>query len=301
MNKPEKTNEQIAIRTSRNTLIGNIALAAFKLIAGIVSHSAAMVSDAVHSLTDVVSTAVVIIGIKLGNKKSDDSHPYGHERLESAAAIVLSAILFATGAIIGYNGVRSALSVTIDHAEISIPGGLALIAAVFSIFVKEAMYWYTRNAAKKIGSGVLMADAWHQRADGLSSIGSFLGIFGARMGFPVLDPLAAVVICLFILRVAINTFRDAIRKMTDTACDDAVVDEIRTVALAQYDVLGVDNIMTRLFGERIYVDIEIGVDSRKTLTEAHDVAENVHNAIEKSFDKVKHCMVHVNPRDVSEE
>jgi len=294
----ERTNEQIAIRVTRNTLVGNLLLAAFKLFAGIFAHSSAMISDAVHSLTDLVSTVVVMIGVKLGNKKSDKEHPYGHERLECAAAVILSGILFATGLIIGYNSVIMAWDALTGHADyIVMPGGLALVAAIVSIGMKEAMYWYTRGAAKRIDSGVLMADAWHQRADGLSSIGSFIGILGARMGFAFLDPLAGVVICVFILKVAIGIFRDAIRKMTDTSCDDELLNEIREVALAQKDVLGVDKIRARLFGNKIYVDIEISADSASTLVQAHDVAEQVHDAIEERFKNVKHCMVHVNPAD----
>ncbi|MCL2409216.1 MAG: cation diffusion facilitator family transporter [Oscillospiraceae bacterium] len=293
----QRTNEQLAIRVTRNTLAGNILLSAFKLIAGILGHSSAMISDAVHSLTDIISTVVVIVGVKLGNRSSDDDHPYGHERFESAAAIILSGILLVTGLLIGYNAVINAWAMisAVDYEVLAVPGGLALIAAIVSIGIKEAMYWYTRNAAKKIESGVLMADAWHQRADGLSSIGSLLGILGARMGFPAADPLAGVIICLFIVKVSLSVFRDAIRKMTDTSCDDETEAEIRAVVLAQDNVLGIDKIMTRMFGDRIYVDIEISVDSAASLVEAHNIAERVHDAIESQFDKVKHCMVHVNP------
>ncbi|MCL2401410.1 MAG: cation diffusion facilitator family transporter [Oscillospiraceae bacterium] len=297
----QRANEQIAIRVTRNTLVGNVLLAAFKLIAGILGHSSAMISDAVHSLTDIVSTVVVIVGVKLGNRSSDDDHPYGHERFESAAAIVLSGILLVTGLLIGYNAVMNAIEMisASDYKVLAVPTGLALVAAIVSIAIKEAMYWYTRNAAKKIGSGVLMADAWHQRADGLSSIGSLLGILGARLGFPAADPLAGVIICLFIVKVSLSVFRDAIRKMTDTSCDEATEAEIRAVVLAQENVLGIDKIMTRMFGDRIYVDIEISVDRAASLIEAHDIAEHVHDVIESQFEKVKHCMVHVNPAETT--
>ena len=295
----QRTNEQIAIRVTRHTLAGNVLLAAFKLIAGIVGHSAAMISDAVHSLTDIVSTIVVIVGVKLGNRSSDDDHPYGHERFESAAAIILSGILLVTGLLIGYNAVINAIEMisASDYKVLAVPTGLALVAAIVSIAIKESMYWYTRNAAKKVESSVLMADAWHQRADGLSSIGSLLGILGARLGFPAADPLAGVIICVFIVKVSLSVFRDAIRKMTDTSCDEETEAEIRAVALAQDHVLGIDKIMTRMFGDRIYVDIEISVDSAASLIEAHDIAEHVHDAIESRFEKVKHCMVHVNPAE----
>lgn len=290
-----ETKERTALRVSRNTLAGNIILSVFKLIAGVFANSAAMVSDAVHSFSDVFSTIIVIIGVKLGNKTSDKEHPYGHERLECVAAIILAVILFATGVMIGYNGVIKAING--NAGDLSIPGGVALIAAIVSIVVKEAMYWYTRAAAKKTGSGVLMASAWHHRSDALSSVGSFIGILGARIGLPVMDPIACVVICVFIIKVAFDIFRDALRKMTDTSCDDVLVNELRAVALEQDGVLGVDNIMTRLFGDRIFMDIEIIADGSSTLNEAHEIAERLHDAIENRFDKVKHCMVHVNPSD----
>ena len=291
----KKTNEQIATRVSVNTIAGNVGLTAFKLYAGIVGNSAAMVSDAVHSLSDVLSTFIVLVGVKLAGKKSDKEHPYGHERMECAAAIILAAILFATGLLIGYNGVMKAIESS--STPILIPGSFALAAAIVSIVVKEAMYWYTRAAAKKTGSGVLMASAWHHRSDALSSIGSFIGIFGARMGLPILDPIVCVVICILILKVAVDIFRDALRKMTDTSCDDDFVDKLRAVAMEQEGVLGVDSISTRLFGDRVFMDIDITADSNSTLIEAHSVAQQVHDAIENSFDKVKHCMVHVNPAE----
>lgn len=288
-----KSNEQIAMKVSLDSIIGNVLLSAFKLAAGVFSHSSAMLSDAVHSLSDVLSTMIVIIGVKLANKESDKDHPYGHERLECVAAIVLAAILFATGVGIGWSGIRKIMEET--SGELAVPGILALIAAVISIIVKEAMYWYTRGAAKTINSSALMADAWHHRSDALSSIGSFAGILGARLGFPILDPVACVVICLFILKASADIFRDAIGKMTDKACDDRIVDEIRAVVLAQNSVVGVDQIKTRLFGDRIYVDVEISGNGDATLFESHDMAQQVHDAIEVQFPKVKHCMVHVNP------
>ena len=143
-----------------------------------------------------------------------------------------------------------------------------------------------------------MADAWHHRSDALSSVGSFIGILGARLGLPVLDPVASVVICLFILKAAFDIFRDAISKMLDTACSDEVEAQMREVVLAQDGVLGVDRLQTRLFGDRIYVEIDIAADGSTPLSQAHESATMVHDAIEEQFPKVKHCMVHVNPLEV---
>ncbi|MCH5261862.1 MAG: cation transporter [Lachnospiraceae bacterium] len=287
--------EKIALRVSRTSIVSNIVLTIFKLLAGVIAHSGAMVSDAIHSASDVFSTIIVIIGIRISGKASDKDHPYGHERMECVASIVLATILAGTGLGIGYAAVNKIVGG--NYANLAVPGILALIAAVVSILVKEGMYQYTRIYAKKIDSGALMADAWHHRSDALSSIGALIGIAGARIGFPFLDPVASVVICVFIEKAAYDIFRDAVDKMVDKACDDEVESMLRERALAQDGVLGVDLLHTRVFGNKIYVDIEIRVDGDMKLREAHGIAECVHDAIERAFPKVKHIMVHVNPAD----
>ena len=289
----KKSNQQIAMRTARNSIGVNVLLSVFKLFAGIYANSAAMVADAIHSITDLISTVVVVIGIKVAGKQPDKEHPYGHERFESIATLVLVVLITSVGVGIGWAGVQTII--TGDFTYIYAPGMLALIAAVVSIFIKEGLFWYVRAAAKKIDSSAMMADAWHSRADGLSSIGSFIGILGAMLGFPVLDSLAAVVICLFILKTAFSIALDAIGKLTDRACDDEIVEEMRNLIQAQESVEGIDRLRTRMFGNKIYVDVDICVDGSVTFEEAHDTAEKVHDTIENQFPKVKHCMVHVNP------
>jgi len=294
----KRTNEQIAMRVSLHTIIGNIVLTAFQLFAGIFGRSVAMIADAIHGLSDLISTIIVMVGIKLANQKPDKQHPYGHERFECVAAILLSAILFATGAGIGWAGLQQILER--EFRPMAVPGLIALIAAVVGIVVKEAMYWYKRHAAKKTNSSALMADAWHHRSDSLSSIGSFGGILGARLGFPILDAVAAIIICLFILKVAVDIFRDAVGRMTDKACDEQTEADMREAILARESVAGIDVLKTRLFGDKIYVDVEISVDGAYTLHDAHDVAQDVHDAIETAFPTVKHCTVHVNPAETEE-
>lgn len=293
----QKNSEQLAIRVSVVTIFGNLLLTLFKLLAGITAHSGAMISDAVHSASDVLSTFVVIAGVKLSGRASDREHPYGHERFECVAAILLAVMLAVTGVGIGFSGIRKIAG---DAGALTVPGGLALVAAVVSIVSKEAMYWYTRAAAKRTGSAALMADAWHHRSDALSSVGSFVGILGARLGLPVLDPVASVAICVFILKAALDVFRDAVSKMIDQACPDALENEMRAVALAQEGVLGVGRLQTRLFGERVYVEMEIAADGQATLAQAHAVSHTVHDAIERQFPQVKHCMIHVNPLETEE-
>lgn len=290
--------KKVANKVSFITIVQNVLLSVFKLFAGIFAHSNAMISDAVHSASDVFSTIIVIIGVKLASKKSDKDHPYGHERLECVAAIVLSIVLLYTGIKIGSQAVKDIIGG--NYQSLQKPGVLALVAAVVSIVTKEIMYWYTRHYAKKIDSSALMADAWHHRSDALSSVGALVGIGGAMMGFPVMDSIASIVIFVFIAKAAYDIFKDAMDKMVDHSCDDETEKEMRDFVLAQKEVLSVDLLHTRIFGNKIYVDVEIGVNGSYTLRQAHEIAEEVHEGIEKNFPKVKHVMVHVNPADVAE-
>lgn len=296
--KPNENNDEInasriAMKVSVISIVVNLLLSVIKLLTGFLAHSGAMISDAVHSASDVFSTFIVMIGFTLAKKQPDREHPYGHERFECVASIVLAVILAATGLGIGAKGIEKIISP--DAASLVVPEAPALAAAVISILVKELMFQYTRLAAKKINSGALMADAWHHRSDALSSIGAFAGILGAMSGFPILDPLASVIICVFIEKAAIDIFRDAIDKMIDKSCPEETIEKMKAVILDTPDVIGIDEIKTRLFGSRIYIEVEILMDASKTLVEAHDTAEKVHHEMETQFPEVKHCMVHVNP------
>lgn len=287
--------ETVATRVSMVSIIGNLILSLFKALAGILAHSGAMVSDAVHSASDVLSSIIVIIGVKISAKDSDEDHPYGHERFECVAAIVLAVILLITGILIGLEALENVLGG--DYGSLEIPGALALVAAVVSIVTKEAMFWYTKGYADRYDSGALRADAWHHRSDAFSSVGALVGILGARLGFPVLDPVASLVICGFIAKAAYDIFKDAVDKMVDHACDQDTETAMCGCACQQEGVLGVDLINTRVFGSKIYVDLEIRADGNKTLSQGHEIAQRVHDAIELEFPKVKHIMVHVNPEE----
>ena len=297
MTKKNKTTEndfcKVANRVSFITIIGNVILSVVKFLAGIIAHSNAMISDAVHSASDVFSTIVVMIGIKLAAKEVDKEHPYGHERLECVAAIVLAMVLVITGLGIGAEALKNIVQG--NYSDLQVPGILALIAAIVSIVSKEAMYWYTRYYAKKIDSSALMADAWHHRSDAFSSIGALVGIGGARVGFPVMDSVASLVIFVFIVKAAYDIFKDAMDKMLDHSCDEETEKQIYDCVMKNEHVRGIDLLQTRIFGNKIYVDVEIQLYASYTLEEAHNIAETVHNAIEDNFPKVKHIMVHVNP------
>ncbi len=296
MTKKQDNYTKVANRVAWVTVIVNLMLALGKLLAGILAHSSAMVSDAVHSASDIFSTFVVMIGIRMAAKSKDKEHPYGHERMECVAAIVLAVVLLITGLGIGVGALKTILSG--HYEELVAPGIPALMAAIASIVIKEAMYWYTRFYAKKIDSAALMADAWHHRTDAFSSVGALIGILGARMGFPVMDAVASLVIFLFIAKAAFDIFKDAMNKMVDHACDEETQEAIRKCILQNTEVQGIDLLQTRVFGNRIYVDLEIRLDGRYSLQKAHGIAEEVHDSIEREFDRVKHIMVHVNPDDV---
>ena len=289
----EKDFQKVANKVSVNTIIGNVILSVVKFIAGVIAHSNAMISDAIHSASDVFSTFIVIIGIKLASKKPDEEHPYGHERFECVAAIVLSVVLFITGLGIGSEALKNITQGNYDNLQI--PGILALITAIISITSKEGMYWYTRHYAQKINSSALMADAWHHRSDAFSSVGALIGIIGARLGFPVMDSIASLIIFLFIVKAAFDIFKDAINKMVDHSCDKETEKQIYDCIMKNENVIGIDLLKTRVFGNKIYVDVEIEADGSYTLQEAHNIAEIVHDDIEKNFTNVKHIMVHMNP------
>ena len=292
-NLQEKQFEKEAMKVSTVSIVVNVLLSLFKLLAGVIAHSGAMISDAIHSASDVFSTIIVMVGIHLAGRKSDKEHPYGHERMECVAAIVLATVLAVTGLGIGWSAIQSIAKES--TGVVVVPGVLALVAAVVSILTKEGMYWYTRFHAKKKNYSPIIADAWHHRSDALSSVGALVGIAASRMGYPLMDPLASLVICVFIEKAALDIFKDAINKMVDKACDEDTEQAIRECAEKQPGVIRVDMLKTRVFGNKIYVDLEIGADGNETLREAHAVAEEVHNRIENEFPKVKHIMVHVNP------
>ena len=285
--------KKIVKRLSLVGIFGNVLLAGFKLIAGILGKSGAMVSDAVHSLSDVFATFVAFLGVLLAKQPEDEKHPYGHERLECVASLILGLILAGTGLGIGYSGIHKLLA----HEVIEVPTILPLIAALASIAVKEAMFWYTMHYARKMDSSAFKADAWHHRSDALSSVGSFIGIGLAKLGFPVMDPIASLIICLFILKVAFDISKDAIDRMLDTSCDKEMEQEIRSFIEEQPGVVKVDLLHTRKFGNKIYIDLEIEAQRDISLIRAHEIAESVHNSVEQKYPNVKHIMIHVNPSE----
>ncbi len=289
MNRKSKiTASQVALVS----IIGNMILSVLKLLAGIFANSGAMVSDAVHSASDVLSSIIVIIGVKISRKEADANHPYGHDRFEPVAAIVLAIILLVTGLFIGHTAIEK-LGAGNLYSEV--PGTLALAAALISIVCKEAMYWYTRFHAKQLNSGALMADAWHHRSDALSSVGALVGIAGARMGCLWLDAAASLVICLFIVKAAYDIFKDSINKLVDRACSSEIELKLLETVKNDEDVKAVESIHTRQFGNMIYVDVVILTDRNISLVQSDIIAQRVHNTIEEQFRDIKHITICVKP------
>ena len=286
-----ESSNTIINRVSAVGIIGNILLSLFKFVAGIVGNSSAMVSDAVHSTSDIVATIVAYFGAKFGHKGNDEDHPYGHERIECIFTLFLGLILLGTGLVIGYEAIVKIA--TDSYGEE--PKMIAVVAAVVSIVTKELMFHYTMHYAKVLRSDSFRADAWHHRSDALSSIAALIGIALAMSGFPIMDPIASIIICLFIIKVSAGILLDSINKTVDKSCDCETVESMKAMIMGIEGVRSVDLINTRLFGNYIYVDLEISVDCDMTVEEGHRIAEDVHLTLEQGFPEVKHVMVHVNP------
>ena len=286
--------ESAAIRKmSFVSVAGNAVLSGFKFFAGVTGNSGAMISDSIHSFSDVITTLIAWIGVKASKKEADAAHPYGHERIECIASLLLGIVLLGTGLGVGKVGLENIFSG--NYQALAVPSAIALVAAVVSIVSKEAMYWYTRYYANLIHSSAFLADAWHHHSDAFSSIGSLIGIAGAMMGYPVLDSVASVVICLFIVKASYDILKDGVVKLLDTSCGESYDKKMADYISGQEGVVCVDSLRSRMFGNKVYIDLEIQVDGEKSLREAHQVAERIHDDVEKTFPDVKHIMIHLNP------
>jgi cation diffusion facilitator family transporter len=285
--------KNLALTVSKINVAMNSFLAISKISIGMLAHSTALFNDGINNAGDVISSVIATIGISAGSKASDDEHQYGHERLECVAAILLSGIIMAVGILLFVDGVTTIVRGTYQSRPPI--GFVAVILAIVSIVVKQVMVLYSRWASKRTGSVALMASAWDSQSDVFATTGGLIGILLARLGYPIADSIAAIIIALFIFRVGLTVFKDGTDQMVDRACDETMIEEVRTLILAQQGVRRIDLLKSRTFASRCYVDVEISADGSLSLTEAHAIAERVHDVIEDSFSEIKHCMVHVNP------
>lgn len=297
-NAPRKAPQKsrIAVRVSAATFIGNIILFVFKLIAGVQSKSSALISDSVHTASDVLTTLMVIIGVKISEKRADRDHQYGHERIEPVISTILATVLIIVALGIGKSGAENIINcVRGVPFEINI-GFWTFAVTVASIVFKEIMFHYTRFAAKKISSSAMLADAWHHRSDALSSVAVLIGIAGAKwFDFPVLDPIMSIFVCIIIIKVGVQIYIGAVNQLIDKSAGEDEVQRIIYFVSAVNGVKRIDLIRTRVHADRLYVDVEISVDPSLSVGEAHTIAELVHGNVEEAFPDIKHCMVHVNP------
>ena len=279
------------------TLVGtasNLLLSIIKLIGGIIGNSAALVADAVHSISDLLTDVIVLITLKIGQKPKDDNHPYGHGKVESLGTTAIGFFVISAGLGLAYEAWDIIQSGASRSPEL-LAAGIALI----SIFIKEWLFRYTRSVGKKSSSSILLANAWHHRSDAISSIAALIGIIGSMAGFPVLDPIAAAMVSLMIIKVGYELTLGGFRDLMDTALNEKDTQKLQTTIDDISGVIKSHDLRTRKIGEGILMDVHIQVDSDLTVTEGHEVGERVRRQLIKNYPNTQDVLVHVDSYDDS--
>jgi len=290
-----ETEKRVIRKTTLLTTLLNFLLAVMKIAAGIIGRSTAIISDAVNSIGDVASSIAVMISGVFARKEKDADHQYGHEKYESMASVFIGVALIVTALEIGKAAVESIYGFLTAGAPIEAPSVVALAAAVATIVIKEIMYLFTKKAATKAASPALEAMAWDHRSDEFSAAGVVIGISGAMLGLTILEPIASLAICFLIILVAVRIIKTGFSQVVDQAADEATVERIRAIVHNHPGVVRIDELKTRMFGLKLYVDLEICVKNDLSIIDAHRIAEEIHDRIEDEIPDVKHIMVHVNP------
>lgn len=292
MNK-ENMRLQEGWKISIISLLSNSLLALIKIIIGVFANSRALIADGFHSISDMASTIIVIVSIKFSETPADKNHPYGHEKAEALGTNILAVILIITAIFIGRDAVLTMIS-----GKIAKPGSWALAAAFISIVVKEILYRYTIKIGKKIKSKALIADANHHRSDAFSSIAALIGIGGAKLGFPFLDPLAGLVVAFLILKVGFEIMKDTSYELMDGRPEKAKIRDIEKNALAIEGVLDIYDLRLRSYGPNYIADLKIVVKEDLTVREGHNIASKVKKNITDNNEDVKDVLVHVDPDSI---
>lgn len=275
----------------------NFLLVVFKFIAGILGHSAAMIADAVHSLSDFATDIVVLIFTRISNKPQDKNHDYGHGKYETLATAIIGIVLFAVGAGICWNGLR-AIQTVWQGGRLPVPGMLAFAGAIISIVSKELIYRYTIHVGRKINSSAVIANAWHHRSDAFSSIGTAMGIGGAiALGesWSVLDPMAAVIVSFFIMKVSVQLLKPCVDELTEKSLPDEIEKEICLIAENPPGVSAIHNLRTRRIGNHYAIEMHVRMDGHLTLYEAHAKASVIENKLKEKYGNETHVGIHVEP------
>lgn len=289
-----KTPAKRGVRASLISIVASLILAGIKLTTGLIGKSHAMVSDAANSISDLITYTVVMTGVAISERKADSNHQYGHEKVESIVAVMLALAIFATGTAIGYKGVR----LIMNPELIVVPSLLPMFGAMVSIIVKSGLFIYVRKVAKKTNLSSLKALSIDHLTDVFASLGALIGIGGARLGVPVLDAVASIIISLLIIKSSIDIFRNSANILLDISVDDKTVSELKASILMNPQVQKIDILRTRSTGPGFFVEVEICCAKTLTLEQAHAIAQDVHDRIERDFPRVKHVMVHTNPCDI---
>jgi cation diffusion facilitator family transporter len=271
-------------------LVSNVALAIFKLLAGIFGFSYAMIADAIHSLSDCLATGTVYVGLRIGEKPPDESHPYGHGNAETIAAFLVALIILATGVFVGISAIH-----LIADKQFETPATIALAAAVISIVTKEGMFRYTLNVGKRNNSPALIANAWDHRSDAYSSVAALAGIVGARLGFQYLDPIAGLMVSALIVKMSFTLLRSNVGILMDERPEPAVLDRVRALVLQVSGVQAIDNVRVHRRGSTLTIDIEVAVDGSISVEQGHWCASEVKNKLVNRVEHVQDAVVHVNP------
>ncbi|SDK04363.1 cation diffusion facilitator family transporter [Natronincola ferrireducens] len=272
------------------TIIMNLFLVIAKMIGGYFAGSKALLADGLHSASDVITSLGVIIGVGIAKKPRDDEHQYGHEKVETIVTFLLAIVLLYTGLRIGIVSGSSIL-----HRTSIIPGKFALYTALFSIAVKEVQYQITFKVGKEMKSSALIADAWHHRSDALSSIAAFIGIVGSRVGFPILDPIAGIVVSFIVMKVGLEIFKDCFQQLIDVSIHLKDLEGVKKSILQQKEVEYINDIRTRRHGSKVFVDVRVAVDPTMDIYRGHCVAVEVESIIKKEVENVKDVIVHIDP------
>lgn len=288
------------------TLVGgavNVILLLFKFVAGIVGHSAAMVADAVHSLSDFVTDVIVLVFVRISTKPKDKSHDYGHGKYETLAMTIIGMALLAVAVGIVYNGLTKTIA-WVNGEQLEAPGMLALWAALLSVVLKEGVYRYSMVKARQLSSQAVEANAWHHRSDALSSIGTAIGIGGAiflGQRWTVLDPIASIIVGAFIVKVSFDLLRNGIGDLTEQSLPDSVEDEILSLVASLPGVVEPHDLRTRRIGNHYAIELHILMDGNITLSKAHDKASEVEELLRQHYGVETHVAVHVEPTQIREQ
>lgn len=282
--------KKTAARVSWLTLGGNVVLTILKTIIGFGTGSLVVLSDAAHSASDAFSTILVLFGLHISHLPPDEKHPYGHSRAETIVAKIIALMLMAIGLNFGYSALQAIWQQTYHT-----PGISALWISLVSIVAKEIMFQYSHRIGKQIDSPALIADAWHHRSDAISSIAALIGVFFARLGYPIFDPIMTIVVAVILIKVGWDMVFKIIDELMDAQVDPKTLKEIETIILDTTDVLSLRNLKTHKYGAEHHVDCTITVPSRFDVGEGHDLAHQVIARIKKEFQSVSHVDIHVEP------